>query len=254
MKLIALILGLALSSSPTAAPLMPNSIKTPGAINAAVTQENIHSTICVAGFTATIRPSSRYTTSLKKKQLASGYAYKGDLKTADYEEDHLISLELGGNPTDPRNLWPEPYVGTTGARVKDQVENKLHTLVCSGAITLQVAQAAIATDWWAAYSLYVLGKAVAPSPTPSKSPSTAPTSSPNASPSATPSASPIPSPALTTLPVPIPSSSSTSTQLPLISAGSYCASSLSGQQGRNASGVVYTCKTSTTDSRLRWRQ
>ena len=28
---------------------------------------------------------------------------------SDYQEDHLISLELGGNPTDPRNLWPEPY-------------------------------------------------------------------------------------------------------------------------------------------------
>jgi hypothetical protein len=26
-----------------------------------------------------------------------------------YEEDHLISLEDGGDPTDPRNLFPEPY-------------------------------------------------------------------------------------------------------------------------------------------------
>jgi hypothetical protein len=28
---------------------------------------------------------------------------------ACYEEDHLISIEDGGDPTDPRNLWPEPY-------------------------------------------------------------------------------------------------------------------------------------------------
>jgi len=27
-----------------------------------------------------------------------------------YEEDHLISLENGGNLRDPRNLWPEPYL------------------------------------------------------------------------------------------------------------------------------------------------
>jgi hypothetical protein len=25
----------------------------------------------------------------------------------DYEEDHLISLELGGAPRDPKNLWPQ---------------------------------------------------------------------------------------------------------------------------------------------------
>jgi hypothetical protein len=43
---------------------------------------------------------------------------------ACYEEDHLSPLEDGGNPTDPRNLWPEPFnpwVGGTvmGAHQKD---------------------------------------------------------------------------------------------------------------------------------------
>ena len=28
--------------------------------------------------------------------------------TSDYQEDHFISLELGGAPRDARNLWPEP--------------------------------------------------------------------------------------------------------------------------------------------------
>jgi hypothetical protein len=64
-------------------------------------------------------------------------------------------LELGGAPSDPRNLWPEPYAGNTGARVKDVVENKLHDLVCSGVISLAVAQNAIATNWWTAYAQYV---------------------------------------------------------------------------------------------------
>jgi hypothetical protein len=233
---------------------MPNGAKTPGAINVSVTQENLQSTICVSGYTATIRPSSSYTTSLKKKQLASGYAYKGDLNTSDYEEDHLISLELGGSPTDAKNLWPEPYVGTTGARVKDQVENKLHSLVCSGVIALSVAQIAIATNWWDAYSIYVLGKGVTPSPVPSRTLSPSPTPSPTSPPTTAPSISPLPSPVATIAPIPLPSSSSPSNQLPIISAGSFCASSLAGQQGRNASGVVYTCKVSATDSRLRWRQ
>jgi hypothetical protein len=54
---------------------------------------------------------------------------------ACYEEDHLISLENGGNPTDPRNLWPEPYntmVGGVimGAHQKDVVEGFIHDEIC----------------------------------------------------------------------------------------------------------------------------
>lgn len=65
----------------------------------------------------------------------------------DYEFDHLISLELGGNPTDPRNLWPESYQTTPNARDKDKVENALHTAVCSGQLTLDQAQRIISTNW-----------------------------------------------------------------------------------------------------------
>ncbi len=56
---------------------------------------------------------------------------------SDYQEDHLISLELGGNPTDPRNLWPEPY---PRAGEVDRIENDLNAQVCSGALTLAQAQ------------------------------------------------------------------------------------------------------------------
>lgn len=108
-----------------------------------------------------MRPPSSVTTALKIKQLASGYDFQGDMSTKDYEEDHLISLELGGSPSAEANLWPEPYASPDGARVKDQLENKLHALVCSGAMTLTVAQTAIATNWWSAYGAYV-GEAVAP--------------------------------------------------------------------------------------------
>ncbi len=134
---------------------LPYSKRTPGALNSAVTQATIHSTICVSGYTSTIRPTSSYTTGLKRQQLASGYALNGDQETGDYEEDHLISLELGGSPDDPKNLWPEPYNMKFGARVKDRVENRLHTLVCNGTITLRAAQRAIATDWENAYKRYI---------------------------------------------------------------------------------------------------
>jgi hypothetical protein len=135
--------------------VLPDPARTPGATNPAVTQSDIHSTICVSGWTATVRPSSSYTTTLKEQQLAGGYAYRGDTLAEDYEEDHLISLELGGSPDSELNLWPEPYIATDGARTKDLVENKLHSLVCSGAVSLATAQHAIATNWFTAYLSYV---------------------------------------------------------------------------------------------------
>ncbi len=129
----------------------PDPSLTPGATNPAVTQDTIGSTICVSGWTATVRPPSSYTTDLKRQQIAQ-YGY-GDTNLADYEEDHLIPLELGGAPSDPRNLWPEPYTvslpdGTPdGARVKDQLENTLKAMVCAGELPLATAQREIATDW-----------------------------------------------------------------------------------------------------------
>jgi hypothetical protein len=129
----------------------PDPHRTPGATNAAVTQATIHQTICVTGWTKTVRPPESYTTSLEEQQLATGYAYRGDMNTSDYEEDQLIPLELGGAPTSTLNLWPEPFAGAEGARAKDQIENKLHAVVCSGSISLVTAQHAIAVNWFTAY-------------------------------------------------------------------------------------------------------
>lgn len=139
----------------TAGAILPNASRTPGARNPDVTQADIQSTICVSGWTSTIRPPASYTTGIKEQQLGDGYAYRGDLSTSDYEEDHLISLELGGSPTSVLNLWPEPYQATDGARTKDQIENKLHSLVCAGQVSLATAQHAIATNWWTAYTAYI---------------------------------------------------------------------------------------------------
>ncbi len=73
---------------------------------------------------------------------------------ARYEVDHLIPLELGGS-NDVTNLWPQSYVSTWGAHIKDELENRLHKLVCAGTITLPEAQDAIKTDWIKAYRKYV---------------------------------------------------------------------------------------------------
>lgn len=120
--------------------------------NQRVTQANIKQTICVSHYTETVRPPTSFTNKLKRQQIKD-YGYT-DTVLSHYEEDHLISLQLGGSPDDPRNLWPQPYEGACGARIKDKIEGKLNRLICNGQITLEEAQHAIATDWIAAYKTY----------------------------------------------------------------------------------------------------
>ena len=133
----------------------PNPRITPGALNPAVDQANIHETICVRGYSRTLRPPEDYTERLKRSGIRR-YGYT-DYRLRDYEEDHLVSLELGGSPTSPHNLWPEPHhvIGGWGSYTKDRLENKLHTLVCRGRVPLAEAQRDIASDWIAAYKRYV---------------------------------------------------------------------------------------------------
>jgi hypothetical protein len=133
---------------------------TPGAISPAVTQATIATTICrKGGYTGSIRPPESVTAK-EKAANAKSYAYTGSLHDAEY--DHLISLQLGGDPNDPRNLWVEPAdpshkAGTGVNNLKDPVETKLHTAVCKGVITLAQAQSAIVTDWTTALADLGLG-------------------------------------------------------------------------------------------------
>lgn len=129
---------------------------TPGAISPAVTQATIGTTICrKGGYTSGIRPPESVTGKEKIANAAS-YSYTGSLSDAEY--DHLVSLQLGGDPNDPRNLFVEPpdpghKPGTGVNNAKDPVETKLHTAVCSGKITLAQAQQAIVTDWTTALAV-----------------------------------------------------------------------------------------------------
>ena len=114
--------------------LRADAVRTPGVLNPEVTQATIATTICVQGWTRTVRPPTGYTSELKLRQMRE-YGVGGS--PSDYQEDHLISLELGGHPTDPRNLWPEPI---ERALKVDQTENELNRKVCSGELTLSEAQ------------------------------------------------------------------------------------------------------------------
>ena len=149
---------LVITSNAEAAPRdpgLPNPLATPGAINPLVNQANIYSTICISGYTKTIRPSSYFTNKIKHSQLDSGYNLKGDTNPSDYEEDHLVPLEVGGDPTSVKNLFPQPWLVTWNAGKKDRLENKIHSLVCSGAITLATGQKVFMTNWILGYQKYV---------------------------------------------------------------------------------------------------
>jgi hypothetical protein len=132
-----LLVGIAITlphGSSSKGPYHADLARTPGVLNPEVTQATIAATICVHGWTKTIRPPTSYTNDLKLKQMRE-YGVGGS--PSDYQEDHLISLELGGHPTDPRNLWPEPY---PRASQVDAIENDLNAKVCSGALSLEDAQ------------------------------------------------------------------------------------------------------------------
>jgi hypothetical protein len=130
---------------------LPDPACTPGAIDPAVTQENIHQTICVPGYSKTVRPPVGVT-NLMKRRVMQEYGFAGeDLRL--YEGDHLVSIELGGCPGPNRgcdfhaNYWPGKWQGPDGARDKDRIENALHRLACSGKLPLAEAQRRIAADW-----------------------------------------------------------------------------------------------------------
>jgi len=138
------LLAAAVAIAATALPLFPSGppgvvlraswALTPGVLNPDVTQATIGGTICRRGWTRTIRPPVSYTNALKAQGLRQ-YHLRGP--PSSFQEDHLISLELGGDPVDPRNLWPEPY---PRAATVDQIENELNHLVCTGKLSLAEAQ------------------------------------------------------------------------------------------------------------------
>jgi hypothetical protein len=132
---------------------LPDPRITPGAVDPSVTPQNLHATVCVKGYTATVRPDKRVTNRLKREQIRQ-YRYS-DTDPRNYEQDHLIPLSIGGNPSDPRNMWPQPRAGQWTAEQKNDLEFVVYKMVCNGDIDLAQAQEKIARDWTAAYQAWV---------------------------------------------------------------------------------------------------
>ena len=145
-------LGTSLSSLPVASgaassgidsqyPILPDPTKTPGDTLAVTSSD-----ICQPGYAHAVRnvPSD------VKRQVYESYGILHHTR-GQFEVDHLISLELGGSNS-VKNLWPESYrTQPWNARVKDQLEDRLHDDVCSQQMDLAAAQQAISGNWIDAY-------------------------------------------------------------------------------------------------------
>ncbi|OXE34916.1 MAG: hypothetical protein CGW95_17055 [Phenylobacterium zucineum] len=113
-------------------------------VNPNVSQANINQTICVPGWTATVRPPVSYTDKLKRALVAETPAADA---VEDYELDHVVPLAVGGHPTDPRNLHLQLWDGPDGAHAKDVVEVRMKKMVCDRKISLLKAQACFIRGW-----------------------------------------------------------------------------------------------------------
>ena len=88
-------------------------------------------TLCVSGYSSTIRPPTSYTNKLKVQWTPAGH------KPNEYELDHYIPIALGGSPTDPNNLWLQKW---DDAKRKDVQESLLHRDMCMGIYTPEQVQ------------------------------------------------------------------------------------------------------------------
>jgi hypothetical protein len=125
---------------------MPDVQHTPGNSFPGVTEGQV----CTTGWAR----AHRHVTAAQYHEVYAGYGIPYPEPSGTYELDHLIPLELGGDNANA-NLWPEPASPTPGYHQKDDLENALHHLVCSGQLALGVAQHSIAVNWYAAYQKYV---------------------------------------------------------------------------------------------------
>ncbi len=123
------------------------------ALNPDVRPDTVRSTICVPGYTASVRPSTSFTTGVKRKLLRQ--AGLPPDATSTYELDHRVPLALGGHPRALANLQLQRWDGGDGAKVKDTLERRLQTLVCAGGVPLDEARSAIYWDWPAAHRRYL---------------------------------------------------------------------------------------------------
>jgi hypothetical protein len=133
----------------------PDPAHAPGAINKKVTQSNIKRTICNPAWVVKTQAAAAKNAKLLPRQLKDrGY---GSQDPAKYVPDHLIPIEVGGHPSDARNLWPQAVGAGWNAAAKDKLEVYVNREVCAGHMKLAEAQAVFKKNWVEVFHLYCGG-------------------------------------------------------------------------------------------------
>lgn len=107
-------------------------------VNPAVTQVTLGRTVCTAGWTDGVRDKAQGAVDRYKRDDLDALPAGVSHDPGDYQEDHIISLVLGGAPDARRNLRLEP---NDEARHWDKLETALGRALCEGVVTLKDARA-----------------------------------------------------------------------------------------------------------------
>lgn len=121
---------------------LPDPRLTPGKLNPAVKQSNIHETVCRCylpegkcnSYAKEVRPPTSWT---KPREIQSIKEYGLNLTPHEVEYDHFFPISIGGHPKHTDNLWAQPI---TKAKQKDRVEYHAWQILCKGNISLKEAQ------------------------------------------------------------------------------------------------------------------
>jgi hypothetical protein len=110
------------------------------ALNPDVDEGTIGMTICVSGYTKSVRPATSYTDGVKRKLMRE--AGIDAERIGDYELDHIVPLALGGHSRKLSNLMLQPWEGERGAKAEDVLEVR-QSLVCHNKLNVTDAQGAL---------------------------------------------------------------------------------------------------------------
>jgi hypothetical protein len=127
----------------------PNSQLTPGVVGTSSLAEVCAQSKHIKGL------FSRHNPQIPLDQQTTVYnAYKiPPLRQHLYGLDMLIPIQLGGAVT-PANIWPMPPMHGVSFHQKEVLNQRMHTLVCHGEMSLALAQQDMAKDWVGLWSKY----------------------------------------------------------------------------------------------------
>jgi hypothetical protein len=127
------------------------------ALNAAVSQDTLKSTICTGGYSQSIRPAQAEVKALKLKVMAD--AGKTLTDSSSFQLHRIIPMELGGSASDLSNLELRPLVfekSALGIHLQ-KTGSSLKAKVCSGKMSLADAQKEMLHQWEIVQGASIIG-------------------------------------------------------------------------------------------------